>query len=513
MIITVVGAGTTGSFAAAHLKKHFPEHTIRLLHSDEVGTIGVGESVTPPVKYFMDDLGADEKTWMRDTGSIYKYANCFKNWINDTPTDKQFFAFSYNEPLDKVLAGDPITFPDIKSVRPNHLRATDVWLDLYLQNKVTDYSKTFNPMYTFMHHMKAPFIEEEYLGSDNFSYAYHVDAEKLGPWVLDNIAFKSGVEEIKGTIKYTTKHEDPVEDLIKSVVLTDGREFTSDLWIDATGFHRLLIKQLTDKTIGYPHCPANASWVGPMSYVDQDNEMKNYTQSIWQEEGWLFKIGLRNRMGTGLVFSTDYIDEEEALQKFIKIQDGRALKDPRLIKWHPCRVDTPAKGNVVAIGMAAGFVEPMEANALFVTVSTIWQLNFAMQQGMDWDSYNKNVGGAIDDIADFLSVHYTLCPRTENIFWREMRELGRQRKDDERVYEKYMSVKNTIESSSQFLTIFPDYMWLELAASWDVDVSKWKKEIPKDISEDYASYLKDRNWKLNQRAYSCPNYVEWMKNR
>ena len=94
-----------------------------------------------------------------------------------------------------------------------------------------------------------------------------------------------------------------------------------------------------------------------------------------------------------------------------------------------------------------------------------------------------------------------------------MRELGRQRKDEERVYEKYMSVKNTIESSSQFLTIFPDYMWLELATSWDVDVSKWKKEIPKDISEEYHSHLKDRNFHLNQRTYSCPNYVEWMRNR
>ncbi|SVC28890.1 uncharacterized protein METZ01_LOCUS281744, partial [marine metagenome] len=275
MIITVVGAGTTGSFAAAHLKKYFPEHTIRLLHSDKVGTIGVGESVTPPVKYFMDDLGADEQTWMRDTGSIYKYANCFKDWTNKT--DEQYFAFSYNEPLDKVLRGDPITFPDIKSVRPNHIRATDVWLDLYLQNKVTDYSKTFNPMYTFMRNMKAPFIEDEYLGSENFSYAYHVDAEKLGPWVRDNIAFKLGVEEIKGTIKSVVKHEDKVS----KVILEGGVEFKSDLWIDATGFHRLLIKELTDKTIEYPYCPANASWVGPMSYKDQDNEMKNYTQSIW----------------------------------------------------------------------------------------------------------------------------------------------------------------------------------------------------------------------------------------
>ena len=163
--------------------------------------------------------------------------------------------------------------------------------------------------------------------------------------------------------------------------------------------------------------------------------------------------------------------------------------------------------------MAAGFVEPMEANALFVTVSTIWQLNFAMQQDMNWDSYNKNVGGAIDDIADFLSVHYTLCPRTENTFWTEMRELGRQRKDEDRVYEKYMSVKNTIESSSQFLTIFPDYMWLELATSWDVDVSKWKKEIPSDISEEFHSHLITRNTSLDFLANECPDYAGWMRNR
>jgi len=505
--ITVVGGGTSGCFAAANLKKYFPNFEVRLLHSDVIETIGVGESVTPPIKHFMDDLGADEKQWMSETGSIYKYANCFEDWCEED--DKQYFGFSYNEPLEKVLNNQEISFDDIKSVKHTDLRLTDVWLKLFQQNKFKNYSESFNPLHPFMETLKAPYVNGKYLGSPNFSYAFHVDAEKLGPWVKDNIAKKLGVIETVGTVKHIIKDDQG----IKKLILHNGEEIVSDLYVDATGFHRLLISEFDNEYKHYNQCPANSAWVGPMAYNDQSLEMKNYTQSIRQEEGWQFKIGLKNRIGTGLVYSDKYFDDAVVLEKFKKLQDGRGLKEPRLLKWEPKRLINPAQKNVVSIGMAAGFVEPMEANALFVTVSSIWQLNYAIEKNeTDWKTYNENIGYALDDIADFISVHYTLCKKQTNIFWEDMNKLGIELGHKELLLKKYNGVKNTIACSSQFLTIFPDYMWAELASGWTQLDTKWIKEIDISLCEKFYNHLIARNTRNKVLAQNCDNYVAWIRN-
>ena len=505
--ITVVGGGTAGSFASANIKKHFPWLEVNLVYSDKIDTIGVGESVTPPIKHFMDDLGADEKQWMKDTGSIYKYANCFEDWCGEN--DKQYFAFTYNEPVDMVLDNKTITFDDIRRVRNTDTRLTDIWLNLFKNKKFNNYSESFNPMHPYMEMLKAPFAEDEYLGSPNFSYAFHVDAEKLGPWVRDNIGKKLGVNEIVGTITNIEKDENGISKLI----LGNGMEIVSDIYVDATGFHRLLIKEFDETYHHYEHCPANSAWVGPIAYTNKAEQMKNYTQSIRQEEGWLFKIGLHDRMGMGLVYSDKYFNDDAALLKFEELQDGKALKEPRLIKWESKRLEQPAQKNVVSIGMAAGFVEPMEANALFVTVATIWQLNFALRNNaIDWKEYNRNTGHALDDIADFISVHYTLCPKQTNQFWKDMHKVGKRLRHSELLLKKYYGAENTTACSTQFLTIFPDYMWAELASTWTHMDYRWFKNIDETICEKFYNHLMARNLKHKQLARQCEDYADWIGN-
>ncbi len=482
--ITVVGAGTAGALAACFLKKHFPTDQIILLHSDHIPTIGVGESVTPHVKGFLNEIGVDEKDMMLATQSIFKYANCFKDWINEK--EDVYFAFNYNEPLEKIFNNQPITKEDIVSIGPTDMRATDVWIDLFNNKKVQNYSDSFVPLYSFMNKNKAPFDSNGcYLGSENFSYAYHIDAEKLAPYLIEKHAKPSGVKEIIDTITKVNCDQQG----IASVELQSGAIISSDIWIDATGFHRTLISKLTNDYHAYTHCPANSAWVSPLKYSDADQECKNHTQSIWHSMGWVFKIGLLNRMGCGLVYNDKYFTDAQAKEEFLKIIDKKNLKEPRLIKWEPKRFKTPAIKNVCAVGMAAGFIEPMEANALFISVSTIFAATMAIKNNNDWTDYNEKVCYALDDIADFISVHYTLCSKKTNKFWQDMYDLGIELNHKQLLKEKYNSEKNTVSRSYNFLTIFPDYMWAELASVWLDNLHNWSKNSPEHLQNKLHDYL------------------------
>jgi len=496
--ITVVGAGTAGVMAAAYLKKKLNVDVV-LLYSKDVPAIGVGESVTPYVTRFLNDLDLDEKEWMQKTNSIYKYGNCFEGWTEDNL--KHFFAFTYNQPVEKVLANKSLTWNDIKDVSANDVRSSDIWTDLYCKNNTSYFSEDFNSLHYFMEHLKAPFVNNEYIGAP-YSYAYHIDAEALGAYLKDTVCKKLGVKEIVGTINKTN-----INNGIESVELESGEILTSDIWIDASGFHRVLISQLTDD-FKYYDTPGNASWVAPLEYTN-DKQMKNYTQSIWNEYGWIFKIGLSTRQGCGLVFDTRHTDIETAKQEFLKQIENRNIKEPRLITWEPKRYNMPAVENTFAIGMSAGFVEPMEANALYVTIATIKGVERALNNN-DIEGYNQRVGFTIDDIADFIDVHYTLCNKGTSEFWNTLRQRGIEQNHIDMLLEKYNSKYHNIGHAVEYWTMFPDYMWLELAAGWTKNIEKFKKDVPIETIEKFKKVADMQKAKMLDILKTTKDYKQFI---
>jgi tryptophan halogenase len=494
--ITVVGAGTAGVLAAAYLKKKL-NADVTLLYSDDIPTIGVGESVTPFVTRFLQDLELDEKEWMTATNSIYKYANCFENW-SDT-NNKQMFAFTYNEPVEKVIAGKAITWNDMKNLQPTDIRSTDVWVQNKLNNNAGEFSSDFNHLHEFMIQSKAPFVNNKYIGTP-YSYAYHIDAEALGKYVKDVVCKKLGVKQIIGSIV-------KVNGEIDSVELDNGDIIESDYWVDATGFHRALIKNLTNDYVHYD-TPANSAWVAPLKYTDK-SQLKNYTQSIWNEKGWIFQIGLKNRQGCGLVFDNNFFDVEIAKNEFLKHTGDRCLKEPRLIQWEPKRLKTPAIKNTFAIGMCAGFVEPMEANAIYVTIATIKGVERAISQN-DIKEYNKRVTFTLDDIKDFIHVHYTLCPKGLG-FWEIQRKKGKDLNHKNLLLEKYNSAKHNIGHAVEYWTMFPDYMWLELASAWEQDITDFAKPVANEIVSSYNNITQTRKHKINSILPTTQNYADFIE--
>ena len=220
-------------------------------------------------------------------------------------------------------------------------------------------------------------------------------------------------------------------------------------------------------------------------------------------------------MGCGLVYGSQFLDDSKALDQYYEYTKNRR-REPRLIKWNPCRLEKIGDSNLVAIGLSGGFVEPLEANALFVIINSIRRLydvivGYQETQNFDFKKFNEIMIYSIDDIADFISVHYTLSSRNDSDMWNEMRELGKKENHVDLVYEKYKHVNNTMQSALQGYTMFPQYMWAQWAIHMGIDTSKWYNLNKDDTYELAKLHFLDTEKRHSIISRSTKNNHQWLK--
>jgi len=497
MKITIVGGGLAGALSSCFLAKEFPDATVEMIHSPKVPTLGIGESITPHLPGILAGLGVDEKKFMRETNAVFKYANNMEDWTDtqDGPNINRAFYWNNKHNTD-------YSWHNICKTRSEDVRTTDVWLDVYRSGAAPDLNvyQHNSPAYQYAKHLKMPFTDNgKYLLPAIANYAYHIDAEKCAPWIIENVCKPYGVKETNAHVKEINTNKNG----ITNVVLENNTVVTSDLWLDCTGLSRLLISKLTTDLIQSKANVMNSAWVCPISYEDKDAEFTNYTRSIRKEIGWQFKITLDERIGTGIIFSDKYFSDDEALEYFKNEIGDRNLRAPRLLKWTPGRLKTPNVGNCFAIGMAAGFVDPLEANAVVSIIASIKRFTWMHQRNLDKDYYNKKINAYFQDIADFIAVHYTLSPKGDNHFWNDMRRIGKELNHKDLVKEKYYSDTTCMNNITGFVTCFPDTNWLDIANNWIKDLDDWPaRSTPKQQEE----YIKNtRNDKLLHEIQSSNN--------
>lgn len=509
--IVIVGGGSAGWFTAGWFSKKFPNIDITLIESPNIPKIGVGESVTPHVSAFLNDLGVNNSHFMKNTGSIYKYANKFVDW-NGRSGEFSYFSFNYS--TDVSLLEKEIhyatTLKDLK-FNIDTVRTTDTLIHLLNKKIYEKFDQQFNSQFHYMENNVSPFSDSnEYLLNPVFSRSHHINADLAAEYIRDNIALPNKVKNIKQKVKNIIKNNNGIE----SLLLDDDTIVTGNLFIDCSGFHKVLVNDWPIKL--YKNNPINKAWVCQLDYDDAENEMVNYTQSIAKDFGWLFKIGLYHRMGSGYCFSSNYISDDDAREEYITMVKNRKA-EPRLLKWVPHRLENFGIGNTVAIGLSGGFVEPMEANALYVIINGIRRLDDVLEEyfktnEFNFSLYNKKLSIAIDDIADFILVHYTLSSNRNNDFWKDMNDLGIKENHQDLLYEKYMSKYNHISYAIQGYSLFPEYMWAQLAHSWNIDLSKWErknyKQLDLDLTELHFTHLEKKNYIISQTRTN--NYI-WLK--
>jgi tryptophan halogenase len=397
----IIGGGTAGWMAAAALSKVLgPKHSIRLVESEEIGTVGVGEATVPHLKLFNQVLEIDEIEFVKQVQGTFKLGIEFVDW--GRVGDRYVHGFG-------SIGHDYGLLPFYQ-----------YWLKAFRAGKAADigaYSlnTAAAPRGKFM--TSATDVPAN-SPLANIAYAYHFDAGRYARY-LRGYAESRGVRRTEGrVVDVTLRAEDG---FIAGVMLEGGEKLQGDLFIDCSGFRGLLIEEALHT--GYQDwthwLPCDRALAVPCEIVGPPTP---FTRSTARAAGWQWRIPLQHRTGNGYVYSSAHLSDDEAAATLMSNLDGRALAEPRTLKFTTGMRKKFWHKNCVALGLASGFMEPLESTSIYLIQSGIARL-INLMPDRDFspvliDRYNSQAAFEFERIRDFLILHYWATERRDTTFWR-----------------------------------------------------------------------------------------------
>ncbi len=403
--VLIVGGGTAGWMTAAALSHVLAGQAIniRIVESEEIGTVGVGEATVPHIRFFNARLGIDEAQFMRETSATFKLGIEFRDWARKGD--------SYIHPFG--VFGDAIGGVAFHHhwTRLNQAGGTDP-IDAYSVPVVAA------RMDRFAH----PDPDPDALLS-TYSYAYQFDAG-LYAGFLRRLAESRGVQRTEGKITGVARNTE--SGFVESVSLESGKTITSELFIDCSGFRGLLIEQ--SLAAGYDDwshwLPCDRAVAVPSAGT---GTLSPYTRATALDAGWAWRIPLQHRVGNGHVYCSAHISDDAAADAVLAQLDGAPLAEPRFLRFKTGKRRLQWAANVVAIGLSAGFLEPLESTSIHLIQLAIGRLlDFFPDSG--WDpvgtaEYNRLMDLEYERVRDFLILHYHATERTDSAFWNYVRTM------------------------------------------------------------------------------------------
>jgi len=397
--VIIVGGGTAGWMAAAGLVKSLGQTIdITLVESDAIGTVGVGEAVIPVIKSFHALLELKENEFLQAVNGTFKLGIEFENWGR--------LGESYFHPFGP-------TGVEAWAAQFHHY-----WLKARKQGN-TDALRQFSLEASMAQAGKFT------LNSDpQPQFAYHFDAS-LYAKLLRKLSEEHGVSRVEG--KIIDVKLDGESGFIESVQLESGEHLEGDLFIDCSGFRSLLIQQaLETKWEDWSH------WLRNDRAAAVQTEMvappAPYTRSTARSNGWQWKIPLQNRVGNGLVYCSDYLSEDDAKKTLLNNLEGRTINDVRTIRFRTGRRVQQWVKNCVAVGLSSGFLEPLESTSIHLIQNSILRLvrmfPAAEINPTEVRQFNRETTREIEQIRDFIIMHYKVNQRLDSRYWIDCREMA-----------------------------------------------------------------------------------------
>ncbi len=403
--ILIVGGGSAGWMTAALLSQLFKGlYEITVVESQDIGTIGVGEATIPAIKKFNELLGLDENEFLRRTQGSFKLGIQFNDWLR---------------PGSSYVHGFGVIGRDLE-----WLRCHQYWLKANGQGRATDFANySINTAAALENRfMRAdPGMAESPIGQ--IAHAFHFDAGLYAKF-LSGYAQDRKVRRREGKVVDVTLRGD--DGFIESVTMDDGEVIPADFFVDCSGFRGLLIEQAM-KT-GYEDwthwLPCDRAIAVP---CERSADFTPYTRSTARPAGWQWRIPLQHRTGNGHVYSSQYMDDDTAERILLDNLDGAQRADPLRIRFVTGKRKKIWNRNCVAVGLASGFLEPLESTSLHLIQSAIIRMvrllpdaGFA-QAGID--EFNRQTDFEYERIRDFIILHYKATERDDTPFWRYCRDM------------------------------------------------------------------------------------------
>ncbi|MBB5708341.1 tryptophan 7-halogenase [Sphingopyxis panaciterrulae] len=405
--IVIVGGGTAGWMAAAAISRimgAFPGLEIELIESEAIGTVGVGEATIPQICLFNALLGIDEDEFVRETHATYKLGIEFVDWVR--PGHRYIHPFGFHG-------------LDMLGIEFHHH-----WLKgqaLGDASRLDDYA--IAAVAARANRFLRPRPDQPKSPLSKLGYAFQFDAGRYARY-LRGRAERQGVTRTEGRIVTVEQHGET--GFVTGVTLENGARVEGDFFVDCSGFRSLLLGQTLG--IGYTDwtawLPCDRAVAIPCTL---GGDRQPLTRSTARPAGWQWRIPLQHRLGNGHVYSSRHMSDDEAVALLLANLDGEPLAEPNMLRFSGGHRDRAWEKNVVALGLAGGFLEPLESTAIHLVQSGIARLMTLFPTRAFGDSerdrYNRETLREYVDIRDFLVLHYKATERADTPFWDACRAL------------------------------------------------------------------------------------------
>ncbi len=486
--VVIVGGGTAGWLAASILARSMGQQLdIELIESEEIGTVGVGEATIPQIRLPLAMLGVDEHDFLSQTQGTIKLGIQFKDWAR--PGDAYIHAFG--------TMGRPLGM----------LEFYHYWLRSHKQNSAENLCDFSLNAATALQNRYGRLDSSGKTDPTGLVHAFHFDANLVAQY-LRRLCEHLNVTRTEGKVVDTMLRSE--DGFIESVVLENGESISGELFIDCSGFRGLLIEGALQS--GYNDwsdwLPCNRAVAVQCETV---NPLLPYTQATARDAGWQWRIPLQQRTGNGHVYCSDYISDDEATAVLLANLDGKALTDPRVLRFSVGHRKKFWNRNCVALGLASGFIEPLESTAIHLVQSGIKRLldlfpnkNFAPEI---IDEYNQRCAYEFERVRDFIILHYHANERTDTDFWIDRREMSIPESLMQRI-ELFRSTGRIIGDARD---VFKTDAWLQVMIGQRIVPERYHPmaDIPAD--DQLQKFLGELKRVIGNRSAAFPDHRQYIE--
>jgi tryptophan halogenase len=487
--LVIVGGGTAGWMSAALISKLFAGSlNIELVESDAIGTVGVGEATIPPIQVFNDLAGVDEEAFLRDTKATIKLAIEFQNW--GAIGDRYLHGFGF---IGRKVGAISFQHVFLKALAEG---AAGPVSDYSLNNMAADAGR-FNRL-----------AQIEGTPLPGIAYAYHFDAGLYAQF-LRKMSDAQGVTRREGLIQEVLVGPDSGD--VTGLKLEDGSEVSGDFFIDCSGFNSLIF----NKSLGVEFDDwsewllCNRALAVPSS--SEPRSLRPYTQSIAHQAGWQWRIPLQHRTGNGHVYCDRFISEDEATQVLMDNLEGEPLKDPLSLRVTPgCRKQLWHR-NCVALGLASGFIEPLESTSIHLIQIGITNLLKVFPTKGDNEAkareYNRRMRFEYEAIRDFIILHYHQTSREDTPFWKHVKNM----EIPENLQHKMASFAESGHLYRIDEELFTQVGWLQVMLGQGIRPKQYNALADTLSTEQAREYLQDLHTILKATVAKLQPYPDFIK--